>query len=92
MGFRPRGAIGGRRLEFGWGDQGRQGLPTAAIHRAPGSLALTGFDKPRPVYGMGHSEEVVAAALKKLGADLVRTYSPNAALRWDETGIWFTAV
>ena len=60
-------AIGGSGWEFGWGDQDDK-ASVAAIHRAL-ELGVNWIDTAA-VYGMGHSEEVVAAA-----QDLVRTSS-----------------
>src|SRR5438105_7065840 len=55
-------AIGGAGWEFGWGDQDDK-ASIAAIHRAL-ELGVNRIDTAA-VYGMGHSEEVVAAALKR---------------------------
>ncbi len=54
-------AIGGSGWEFGWGDQDDK-VSIAAIHRTL-ELGVNWIDTAA-VYGMGHSEEVVAAALK----------------------------
>jgi aryl-alcohol dehydrogenase-like predicted oxidoreductase len=54
-------AIGGSGWEFGWGDQDDK-ASIAAIHRAL-ELGVNWIDTAA-VYGMGHSEEVVASALK----------------------------
>ena len=54
-------AIGGSGWEFGWGDQDDK-ASVAAIHRAL-ELGVNWIDTAA-VYGMGHSEEVVAAALR----------------------------
>ena len=54
-------AIGGSGWEFGWGDQDDK-ASVAAIHRAL-ELGVNWIDTAA-VYGMGHSEEVVARALK----------------------------
>ena len=54
-------AIGGSGWEFGWGDQDDK-ASIAAIHRAL-ELGVNWIDTAA-VYGMGHSEEVVAAARK----------------------------
>lgn len=54
-------AIGGSGWEFGWGDQDDKASITA-IHRAL-ELGVNWIDTAA-AYGMGHSEEVVAAALK----------------------------
>ena len=75
MGLR-RVAIGGAGWEFGWGIRTTR-LPIAAIHRAL-ELGINWIDTAAVCGGGSPLEEVVAAALKA-GADLVRTYSPNAA-------------
>ena len=54
-------AIGGSGWEFGWGEQDDQ-ASIAAIHRAL-ELGVNWIDTAA-VYGMGHSEEVVASALR----------------------------
>jgi aryl-alcohol dehydrogenase-like predicted oxidoreductase len=54
-------AIGGGNWEFGWGPQDDQ-ESIAAIHRAL-DLGVNWIDTAA-VYGLGHSEEVVAQALK----------------------------
>ena len=53
-------AIGGAGWEFGWGNQDHKDS-IAAIHRAL-ELGVNWIDTAA-VYGMGHSEEVVASAL-----------------------------
>jgi hypothetical protein len=54
-------AIGGSGWEFGWGEQDDK-ASVAAIHRAL-DLGVNWIDTAA-VYGMGHSEEVVAFALR----------------------------
>ena len=54
-------AIGGSGWEFGWGDQDDK-ASIAAIHRAL-EIGVNWIDTAA-VYGMGHSEEVVASALE----------------------------
>src|SRR5438128_12687442 len=54
-------AIGGSGWEFGWGEQD-DNASVAAIHRAL-DLGVNWIDTAA-VYGMGHSEEVVAFALR----------------------------
>src|SRR6202045_904623 len=54
-------AIGGSGWEFGWGEQDDE-QSVAAIHRAL-ELGVTWIDTAA-VYGRGHSEEVVALALR----------------------------
>ena len=75
-------AIGGAGWEFGWGEQDDK-ESIAAIHRAL-ELGVNWIDTAA-VYGMGHSEEVVAAALKTWQG--LRPYVfTKCGLRWDEQG------
>src|SRR5205085_8608132 len=75
-------AIGGSGWEFGWGDQDDK-ASIAAIHRAL-ELGINWIDTAA-VYGMGHSEEVVASALRTWPG--VRPYVfTKCGLRWDEQG------
>jgi len=75
-------AIGGAGWEFGWGDQDDK-ASIAAIHRAL-ELGINWIDTAA-VYGMGHSEEVVAAALKKWRGPRPYVFT-KCGLRWDEQG------
>jgi aryl-alcohol dehydrogenase-like predicted oxidoreductase len=75
-------AIGGSGWEFGWGEQDDQ-ASIAAIHRAL-SLGVNWIDTAA-VYGMGHSEEVVAAALKAWSGPRPHVFT-KCGLRWDEQG------
>jgi aryl-alcohol dehydrogenase-like predicted oxidoreductase len=75
-------AIGGSGWEFGWGEQDDQ-ASIAAIHRAL-SLGINWIDTAA-VYGMGHSEEVVAAALKTWAGPRPYVFT-KCGLRWDEQG------
>jgi aryl-alcohol dehydrogenase-like predicted oxidoreductase len=75
-------AIGGDGWEFGWGEQDdKQSI--AAIHRAL-SLGVNWIDTAA-VYGMGHSEEVVAFALKTWPGRRPYVFT-KCGLRWDEQG------
>jgi aryl-alcohol dehydrogenase-like predicted oxidoreductase len=75
-------AIGGSGWEFGWGEQDdKQSI--AAIHRAL-SLGVNWIDTAA-VYGMGHSEEVVAFALKTWPGRRPYVFT-KCGLRWDEQG------
>lgn len=75
-------AIGGSGWEFGWGDQDdRESI--AAIHRAL-ELGVNWIDTAA-VYGMGHSEEVVAAALKTWTGPRPYVFT-KCGLRWDDQG------
>ena len=75
-------AIGGAGWEFGWGDQDDK-ASIAAIHRAL-ELGINWIDTAA-VYGMGHSEEVVAAALKSWRGHRPYVFT-KCGLRWDEQG------
>ncbi|MEN3370732.1 MAG: hypothetical protein V7609_2875 [Verrucomicrobiota bacterium] len=75
-------AIGGSGWEFGWGEQDDQ-ASIAAIHRAL-ELGVNWIDTAA-VYGMGHSEEVVASALKAWAGPQPYIFT-KCGLRWDEQG------
>ena len=75
-------AIGGSGWEFGWGDQDDK-ASIAAIHRAL-ELGVNWIDTAA-VYGMGHSEEVVASALKTWPGPRPYVFT-KCGLRWDEQG------
>src|SRR5438876_8014086 len=68
-------AIGGSGWQFAWGSQSDNDS-IAAIRRAL-ELGANWIDTAA-VYGLGHSEEIVARALKEWAAPS-RTFSPNAA-------------
>jgi aryl-alcohol dehydrogenase-like predicted oxidoreductase len=74
-------AIGGGGWSFAWGDQDdRQSI--AAIRRAV-SRGVNWIDTAA-IYGLGHSEEVVAEALKEvLACDRPHIFT-KCGLRWDE--------
>src|SRR5258706_12976475 len=75
-------AIGGSGWEFAWGDQDDK-ASIGAIHRAL-ELGVNWIDTAA-VYGTGHSEEVVARALKSWSGK--RPYVFNkCGLRWDDHG------
>ena len=74
-------AVGGGGWQFGWGSQDdRESI--AAINRAL-DLGINWIDTAA-VYGLGHSEEIVAKALKG------RTERPyiftKCSMVWDEAG------
>src|ERR1700726_278215 len=75
-------AIGGSGWEFGWGEQDDQ-QSVAAIHRAL-ELGANWIDTAA-VYGMGHSEEVVARALRAWTGSRPYVFT-KCGLRWDEQG------
>jgi aryl-alcohol dehydrogenase-like predicted oxidoreductase len=75
-------AIGGSGWEFGWGEQDdKQSI--AAIHRAL-TLGVNWIDTA-PVYGLGHSEEVVAFALSTWPGPRPYVFT-KCGLRWDDQG------
>jgi aryl-alcohol dehydrogenase-like predicted oxidoreductase len=75
-------AIGGSGWEFGWGEQDDQ-ASIDAIHRAL-ELGINWVDTAA-VYGMGHSEEVVARALQSWSGPRPYVFT-KCGLRWDEQG------
>jgi len=75
-------AIGGSGWEFGWGEQDDK-QSVAAIHRAL-ELGINWIDTAA-VYGMGHSEEVVALALRTWSGPRPYVFT-KCGLRWDEQG------
>jgi len=75
-------AIGGSGWEFGWGEQDDKASITA-IHRAL-ELGINWIDTAA-VYGMGHSEEVVAAALKSWSGQQPYVFT-KCGLLWDDQG------
>jgi aryl-alcohol dehydrogenase-like predicted oxidoreductase len=75
-------AIGGSGWEFGWGEQDDK-QSVAAIHRAL-ELGVNWIDTAA-VYGMGHSEEVVATALRTWSGPRPYVFT-KCGLRWDEQG------
>jgi aryl-alcohol dehydrogenase-like predicted oxidoreductase len=75
-------AIGGSGWEFGWGAQD-DADSLAAIHRAL-ELGVNWIDTAA-VYGLGHSEEIVAHALKEWRGSRPYVFT-KCVLRWDEKG------
>ena len=75
-------AIGGSGWEFGWGEQDDK-QSVAAIHRAL-ELGINWIDTAA-VYGMGHSEKVVALALRTWSGSRPYVFT-KCGLRWDEQG------
>lgn len=75
-------AIGGSGWEFGWGEQDDK-QSVGAIHRAL-ELGVNWIDTAA-VYGMGHSEEVVAFALRTWAGPRPYVFT-KCGLRWDEQG------
>src|SRR5664279_3328013 len=73
-------AIGGGDWEFAWGAQDDKDS-VAAIQRAL-DLGINWIDTAA-IYGLGHSEEIVASALKRLTR---RPYVfTKCSMRWDES-------
>ncbi len=75
-------AIGGGGWQFAWGAQDDNDS-IAAIHRAL-ELGVNWIDTAA-VYGLGHSEEVVARALKTWSGAKPYVFT-KCGLRWDEQG------
>ena len=75
-------AIGGGGWEFAWGPQD-DGDSIAAIHRAL-ELGVNWIDTAA-VYGLGHSEEIVARALKEWSGPRPYVFT-KCVLVWDEKG------
>ncbi len=75
-------AIGGSGWQFGWGSQDDSDS-IAAIHRAL-ELGVNWIDTAA-VYGLGHSEEVVARALKQWSGSRPYVFT-KCGLRWDSKG------
>ena len=73
-------AIGGSGWEFGWGQQ-EDSDSVAAILRAL-ELGVNWIDTAA-VYGTGHSEEIVAQALKQWKGERPYVFT-KCVLRWDE--------
>ncbi|MEO6871962.1 MAG: aldo/keto reductase, partial [Chthoniobacterales bacterium] len=73
-------AIGGGDWQFGWGEQDdRDSL--AAIHRAL-ELGINWIDTAA-IYGLGHSEEVVARALEEWSGEQPYVFT-KCGMIWDE--------
>jgi aryl-alcohol dehydrogenase-like predicted oxidoreductase len=75
-------AIGGSGWQFAWGSQD-DNESIAAIHRAL-ELGVNWIDTAA-VYGLGHSEEVVAGALNTWSGPRPYVFT-KCGLRWDESG------
>ena len=75
-------AIGGAGWEFAWGPQ-NDSDSLAAIHRAL-ELGVNWIDTAA-VYGLGHSEEIVARALKEWSGPKPYVFT-KCVLRWDANG------
>lgn len=75
-------AIGGSGWEFGWGTQ-EDDQSIKAIHRAL-EHNINWIDTAA-VYGMGHSEEVVAKALETWTGENPYVFT-KCGLRWDSSG------
>ena len=75
-------AMGGGGWEFGWGPQDDD-ASVAAIHRAL-ELGVNWIDTAA-VYGLGHSEEMVARALAAWSGPRPYVFT-KCGLRWDDRG------
>ncbi len=75
-------AVGGSGWQFAWGSQDDSDS-IAAIHRSL-ELGVNWIDTAA-VYGLGHSEEVVARALKSWSGPRPYVFT-KCSLRWDSSG------
>jgi len=75
-------AVGGGGWQFGWGPQDDDDS-VAAIHRSL-ELGVNWIDTAA-VYGLGHSEEVVARALRDWKGPRPLVFT-KCAMRWDKDG------
>jgi aryl-alcohol dehydrogenase-like predicted oxidoreductase len=75
-------AIGGTGYDFAWGKLD-DADSIAAIHRSL-ELGVNWIDTA-PVYGTGHSEEIVASALKEWRGSRPYVFT-KCVMRWDEKG------
>ena len=75
-------AVGGSGWQFAWGSQDDNDS-IAAIHRSL-ELGVNWIDSAA-VYGLGHSEEVVARALKSWSGPRPYVFT-KCGLRWDTSG------
>src|SRR5262245_3624893 len=75
-------AVGGSGWEFGWGEQDDKASITAILRAL--ELGVNWIDTAA-VYGTGHSEEVVAAALKSWSGPQPYVFT-KCGLLWDDEG------
>ena len=75
------GAFGGGGWESGWGPQDDE-ESIAAIHRAL-DLGINWIDTAA-VYGLGHSEEIIAKALRGMSEKPI--IATKCGLVWNEKG------
>lgn len=75
-------AIGGSGWDFGWGEQDDK-ESIEAIHKAL-DMGINWIDTAA-VYGIGHSEEVVAKAIKEYGGNKPYVFT-KCVLVWDQNG------
>jgi len=73
-------AVGGGGYAFGWGAQDDQ-ESIDAVERAVG-LGINWIDTA-PVYGLGHSEDVIGRALKRLGSSRRPYVFTKCSLVWE---------
>jgi aryl-alcohol dehydrogenase-like predicted oxidoreductase len=76
-------AMGGPGYAFGWGPQDDE-ASIGAIHRAV-DAGINWIDTA-PVYGLGHSEQIVARAVKALGSSRRPFVFTKCSLLWDAQG------
>ncbi|MGD8727788.1 MAG: aldo/keto reductase, partial [Gemmatimonadales bacterium] len=75
-------AIGGEGA-FGWGPQD-DADSVAAIHRSV-ERGINWIDTA-PIYGLGHSEEIVARAVREIGSDQRPLIFTKCSIVWDDEG------
>ncbi|HET55280.1 MAG TPA: aldo/keto reductase [Ignavibacteria bacterium] len=75
-------AIGGAGWDFGWGEQD-DNESIEAIHKTL-DMGINWIDTAA-VYGIGHSEEVVAKAIKEYGGNKPYVFT-KCVLVWDQNG------
>jgi len=75
-------AIGGGDWAVGWGDQDDKASIAAIRHATERGI---NWIDTAAIYGLGHSEEIVGAALKEIPASERPLVFTKCGLRWDET-------
>lgn len=75
-------AIGGGDYAFGWGQQDDADSIAAMEHAVDSGI---NWIDTAPVYGLGHSEKIVAQALQNLGSSRRPYVFTKCSLVWDES-------
>ena len=76
-------AIGGPGWAFGWGSQDDEASVAAIVRAIDGGI---NWIDTAAVYGLGHSESVVARALRELGSSRRPYVFTKCSLVWDAAG------